>query len=610
MTQPFSMKTLLASCAVLILFFSSASGQNGLNFDGSNDYVQTGFNGITGNGARTVEAWIRPQFVSSQIVIADWGAMSPNGSRFTLNLIAGKLRCEVGGAGMTGPTVLSDGNWHHVAVVYDNGASQNFTLYVDGTVELAYNLGVATNTLSTTNFRIGRRLDNANPFIGDIDEVRVWDYARTQVQLVNALSAEFCSLQTGLVAYYKFNNGTVGSNNSGITSAYDASGNGNNGTLNGFSLSGSTSNWVLGYPLTTSTSSATISVQGCGSYTSPSGNYTWNMPGTYQDTVLSIAGCDSILTINLSLGQNTASAISLNDCESVVSPSGNQTWFASGTYSDTIPNAAGCDSVITINVDIDTSSASINATSCGPYTSPSGNYTWNFSGFYFDTLTNAAGCDSILGITLSIENATTRTFSASSCSAYTSPSGSNTWTSSGTYLDTIPNQFGCDSIMTINLTVTSIDTSVNFSLTPPTMTAQMTNANYQWIDCASDEAIPGAIGSSLNLLNQGFGTYAVRITKDGCSDTSSCYTYSPVGISEIAQGIVRIFPNPVSDLLSFESDYFPLQVQVFSLNGGQLDAFTVNSAAPQKRLETSSGIYLLEITDARKQKQFLRVVVE
>jgi hypothetical protein len=76
-----------------------------------------------------------------------------------------------------------------------------------------------------------------------MDELRIWNVARTASQIQTNMNSTL-SAQTGLVALYNFNQGAVGANNSSVTTATDASGNGNNGTLQNFTLTGNTSNWV------------------------------------------------------------------------------------------------------------------------------------------------------------------------------------------------------------------------------------------------------------------------------------------------------------------------------------------------------------------------------
>ncbi|WP_300661009.1 MopE-related protein, partial [Fluviicola sp.] len=96
----------------------------------------------------------------------------------------------------------------------------------------------------------------------------------------------------------------------------------------------------------------------------------------------------------------------------------------------------------------------INVSECETYTVPSTHETYNTSGVYHDTIPNAAGCDSILTINLTIKHNTTNTLNVSWCGTYQVPSGHESYTTSGVYHDTIPNTAGCDSILTINLTIT------------------------------------------------------------------------------------------------------------------------------------------------------------
>lgn len=96
-------------------------------------------------------------------------------------------------------------------------------------------------------------------------------------------------------------------------------------------------------------------------------------------------------------------------------------------------------------------SSTLNVTNCGPYTLNSQTYTT--SGTYQQVIPNAAGCDSTITLNLVVNNPTSSTINASSCSSYTL--NSQTYTSSGTYVQTLPNanSVGCDSTITLNLTI-------------------------------------------------------------------------------------------------------------------------------------------------------------
>ena len=166
---------------------------------------------------------------------------------------------------------------------------------------------------------------------------------------------------------YEFNEGIAAGNNTGLSTTVDSKGN-INGNLNGFGLTGTTSNFVA----YSQNAFGSISPSICGgSYTSPSGNYTWSTTGIYTDTLVGITagGCDSIITIDLTVGSVTNNTtINPQICNNYISPSGNYIWTASGTYTDTLLSVAGCDSIITINLTILNSAATLTTTACGSYT--------------------------------------------------------------------------------------------------------------------------------------------------------------------------------------------------------------------------------------------------
>ena len=98
-----------------------------------------------------------------------------------------------------------------------------------------------------------------------------------------------------------------------------------------------------------------------------------------------------------------------------------------------------------------TTTATISPSVCDSYSSPSGKV-WTTTGNYMDTIPNDANCDSIIIVNLKVRHKTFETINPDVCDSYTSPSG-KTWTTSNTYLDTIPNNAGCDSVITVNLMV-------------------------------------------------------------------------------------------------------------------------------------------------------------
>jgi hypothetical protein len=85
-----------------------------------------------------------------------------------------------------------------------------------------------------------------NNFSGSIDEVRFWNDVRTETEINALMNVPAVGDEAGLVAYYDFNQGVPAGNNAGVTTLLDRTGS-RNGTLTNVRLSGTTSNWVLGF---------------------------------------------------------------------------------------------------------------------------------------------------------------------------------------------------------------------------------------------------------------------------------------------------------------------------------------------------------------------------
>ncbi|MCD1116511.1 LamG-like jellyroll fold domain-containing protein [Chryseobacterium turcicum] len=335
------LKNKLKFATLFTVFLGSASGlnaqQNALNFDGTNDYIQTTYPGILGNAPRTVEAWIKlPTTTSGENLVTTWGSDNVNGGRFTvrINNVSGlyKLRIENKGGGVNGNITLSDGNWHHIAVTYDNSLSTNkYKLYVDGNLDVQGDISTATNTVALTNMIIGRRINSSfgGFFNGSIDEVRVWDKALTLAEIQANKNYEFCTPPTNLKAYFKLNEGTVNSNNSTVTSITSAVGS-YSGTLNSFALNGTASNFITGASslgganintavtvsgstLTATQAGATYQWVNCNNGNAPVGvttqSYTPTVAGNYA-VIVTLAGCTQTSSCqSVTLGVNDFDAI-------------------------------------------------------------------------------------------------------------------------------------------------------------------------------------------------------------------------------------------------------------------------------------------------------------
>ena len=184
-------------------------------------------------------------------------------------------------------------------------------------------------------------------------------------------------------------------------------------------------------------------------------NSTYTTSGIYHDTVYTsdILGYDGIIfTWNLTVNQTQRNTVSRNVCDSLPWLSG--TLLASGTYVDTLQSVAECDSIVTLVLTIRHSTSSTDThDSCDSYTWHNGTtYTTNNT---TDTIhrTNAAGCDSLVTLNLSIRYSSTGTDVQNACDSYMWIDGNTYTANNSTATHTLTNAAGCDSTVTLNLTI-------------------------------------------------------------------------------------------------------------------------------------------------------------
>lgn len=237
-------------------FTSTASPvqlDRGLSFVGgadasSSDYVTVNSSFPVSSGDFTIEVWVKPTiidnsyrgFFGSQAQLTQTTSnrdqsmwVGPNGSLHT-DYFTGGVRYDM----LTSNNFFSADTWTHVAWVKEG---TTFKLYKNGVFVTSRT--APANAPAVNGFYWLGRVDNF--FSGSLDEFRIWNVARSENQIQLNMNKEVAA-QTNLVAYYNFNQGTAAGTNTGLTTLTDGSGSSLNGTLTGFTLSGATSNWVVG----------------------------------------------------------------------------------------------------------------------------------------------------------------------------------------------------------------------------------------------------------------------------------------------------------------------------------------------------------------------------
>lgn len=338
-------------------------------------------------------------------------------------------------------------------------------------------------------------------------------------------------------------------------------------------------------------------------------SYVWNgvtytaSNNTAKDTLTNSVGCDSIITLNLTINQSKNSTFTHSAC-------GSYTWngttytSSNNTAKDTLTTATGCDSIITLNLTIGTPNTGVHVISaCDSYTWNGTTYTAN-NNTAKDTLTNVGGCDSVVTLNLTIKSSSSSTFTHSACGSYTW-NGITYTANNNTAKDTLVNAVGCDSIITLNLTILPAP-NLTVTQTLDTLKSNQSGATYQWIDCGNgNTAIAGATNQQYVPANS--GSYAVIVTVGTCSDTTNCKTVAKVGMEDIMNSTpFTIYPNPTSGqfAISFEEQqHTAYQVSIRNSLGQIINQFESSSQIQEVDLkEFSNGLYFITISNATESK--------
>ena len=500
------MKTINLLFAILFLGTTSIMAQisgNSLHFDGTNDHVTTPlptvFNDIPNNDF-TIEMWIKPENNSfSSPISAQFDANNLVVISLTSNRIYFGVKVNGTTLSRTTNGNLPLNSWSHVACSW-NATSNLIEIYING-VMATTNSSSSASTGTSNMMSIGAKTNATQLFEGELDEVRIWDDLRTPCETVNAMYSEFTTIPANLVTYYNFNQTT----------------------------------------------------------------------GT------------------------TLPDLTTNNLDGTLSPSSNANWVSSG---------AG---IIATNL-----ATPFPVTTCDTYTWVNGNAnTYTSSTSVNHTFTSAQGCDSIVSLDLTINNSASSTDTKTACNSFTWINNTTYTQNNQTATHTIPGGAanGCDSTVMLDLTIKTVNTAITQA--GAFLSADEAGATYQWFDCSNQALIPGATNQTFTATAN--GDYAVAITANGCTENSTCYTVTGVGIIENDFGKkLLLYPNPTKGdfVIDLGNNYPTTNITLTDLSGKLLQASTHNnSQLLHLKLKEPAGVYLLHIQSEDK-KATIRLIKE
>lgn len=339
---------------------------------------------------------------------------------------------------------------------------------------------------------------------------------------------------------------------------------------------------------------SSLSASACTSYTWAENGETYTTSGSYYDTLTNVSGCDSVITLNLTINLPTSSNFSATACTSYSWAENGMTYTTSGSYNDTILNAAGCDSIITLNLTINQPTSSvITETACGSYPWSQNGVTYFASGSYYDTIPNANSCDSIITLNLTINPITSSTETVITCDSYTWNANGMTYTTSGQHTVALTSGAGCDSVITLNLTIVPTPTANASDDGMGTLTGSGGNP-VQWIDCLTNTAIAGATSATFSPAVN--GSYAIVVGNGiGCSDTSDCLVVDYLALAENPEINANIFPNPAADVVNITFAQSSAKLIIRDAQGKMMQTRNIENGAVISLVNVQTGIYFFEL---------------
>lgn len=373
------------------------------------------------------------------------------------------------------------------------------------------------------------------------------------------------------------------------------------------------------------------------------------MAGTYSDTTNGTAGCDSVTVLHLFVKQHSASSIDASICDGDSLVIGNNIFNIQGNYVFSIPNAAGCDSTITLNLIVNShSSAGINASICDGSSYSFGGNNLTTAGVYTNVITNAAGCDSTITLNLSVISYTD-SFDVSICEGTSYMFGGSPYNTDGTYTHVFSSSEGCDSTVTINLSfLPTYSATINDSIcdgdvynfngqsytSNGTYIAQLTTVNgcdsiitlvlkvkqlpgvsltaAMDTACFFDSPIAlttnpsggtlsgnGVVGNSFDPMLAPMGDNQIVYTyNDGqCSnaDTISIFVDICQGINTTLAKDVRLYPNPAIDLLTIETSGMPVLITITDTYGNIVNTVKSANKTIVDMKGYAQGVYFIKV---------------
>ncbi|OFY05020.1 MAG: hypothetical protein A2W93_11870 [Bacteroidetes bacterium GWF2_43_63] len=322
----------------------------------------------------------------------------------------------------------------------------------------------------------------------------------------------------------------------------------------------------------------------------------YTVAGTYYDSLQTQLGCDSVYKLNLTINPVYEYLQTENICQGDVFSWRGNDYTMTGIYHDSLQTLLGCDSVYTLNLTVNPLFDYVeNKEICdGDILNWHGNM-YSSAGTYYDSLLSVNGCDSVYTLNLIVNPVFENVQDEEICDGDVFLWHGIVFSETGTYYDSLLTPQGCDYVFKLNLTVNPIPPTPAITVTGTVLSSDAVSGN-QWYD--QNGIIAGATNQNYSATVN--GDYFVIVTLLGCSsDSSNTIQVTSAGIESVASaGIIKVYPNPVSNELTIESNQEKLHFEILNAVGQVVysGCFDEITTVPTNNFEP--GVYVIKFENS------------
>ena len=328
--------------------------------------------------------------------------------------------------------------------------------------------------------------------------------------------------------------------------------------------------------------------------------YTWNgvtftEAGTQTATLSTVNGCDSVVSMTLIVNPIYSETDAKTICASELPYTWNGVTFTeAGTQTATLSTVNGCDSVVSMTLIVNPIYSETDSRAICASELP---YTWNGvtfteAGTQTATLETVNGCDSVVTMTLTVNQPTTGIDEQEACDSYAWIDGTVYTESTTTPTVILTNAAGCDSIVTLHLTIHESVTIEAY------LTIHESDLPYTYGDTTFE---PGSVQTGDYFFN--------FTTVDGCDSIIVLHLTVETGVNDyLMNASMNVFPNPTSNMVNVQLNLFnnelnSVEIQLYDIYGKWLNSWSVSGETTEIDLSSyASSVYFIKAVDKERQR--------